>query len=74
MVGGLIGAVLLLLRRSVAVAVFAAAWLCSVVVIGYNLTVPPPMAPNALTYAAILVISFLILAYFYWLKKRGVLR
>jgi hypothetical protein len=74
MIGGLVATVLLLMRRAIAVPVFALAWAASVVAVGYTLVNPVPGGGNALFAGLILLISLSILAYFYWLQKRGVLR
>lgn len=74
MVGGFLGTVLLLMCRRAAVPVFAIAWVGSVVAVAYTVINPPPIGPGNLASAVIIIISFLILVYFYWLRRRGVLR
>lgn len=73
-VGGLIGVILLLMRRSLAVPVFAVAWICSVIAAIYTVANPPPGGGNNVFLAVVLIISLLILVYLHWLKRRGVLR
>jgi hypothetical protein len=72
--GGLIGSILLLLRRSIAVPVTAVAWICSVVAVAYALVNPAPDGGSPLFMAAVLVIALLILLYMRWMQTRGVLR
>lgn len=75
MLGGFFGTLLLLMRRRAAVPVYAAAWFASVIAVINSVVKPVPgMGNNALLGGAIILISLLILIYFYWLQKRGVLR
>lgn len=72
--GGVAGAVLLLLRRKLAVPVTAIAWICSVVAAAYSVVNPPPEgASNAVT-AIVIVVALLILIYMYRLQKLLILR
>ncbi len=73
-VGGLIGSVLLLMRRSIAVPVTAVAWICSVVAVAYAVVNPAPDGGSPLFMAAVIMIALLILIYMRWLQRRGVLR
>ena len=73
-IGGLTGAILLLMRRSLAVPVTAAAWLGSVAAVMYALQNPAPDGGSPLFMAAILMIALLILVYMRWLQKQRVLR
>ena len=73
-IGGLIGAVLLLMRRSLAVPVTAVAWICSVVAAVYSVANPAPEGGSNIVTAAVITIALLVLIYMYWLQKRGVLR
>jgi len=72
-VGGLIGTVLLLMRRRVAAPVFAIAWIGSVIAAGYSVVNPAPVGGSNLFTAAVIVIALLIVIYVYWLQRRGVL-
>ena len=74
MIGGLIATILLLMRRRLAVIVFAIAWLCSVVAVIYSLVNPVPGGGQMGFAIGVILITFLILLYFYWLQRRGVLR
>ena len=74
MIGGLIGTILLLMRRRLAVPVYAIAWLSSVIAVAYTIMNPVPGMSNTLFAVAVILISFLIVIYFYWMQKRGVLR
>jgi len=75
MLGGFIGTILLLMRRRLAVPVYAIAWLFSVVAVAYSIMNPVPGGGgSALFGVVVIIISLLILTYFYWLQKRGVLR
>ena len=72
-IGGLISAVLLLLRRRLALHVGVFAWICSLIAVIYGMVNPAPGASNVLS-AAIIFIALLVLVYMYWLLRRGVLR
>ena len=74
MIGGLLGTILLLLRRRAAVPVFAIAWICSVIAVAYSVVNPFPGGGSILFAIAVIMITFLILVYFHWLQRRGVLR
>lgn len=74
MLGGLIGTILLLARRRTAVPVYALAWLSSVLAVIYSFVKPVPGGGNALFGVVVIMISLLVLFYFYRLKNRGVLR
>ena len=74
MVGGLVATILLLLRRRAAVPVYLIAWLGSVIAVAYMFVKPVPGGGKALLAVAVLLISLLVLFYFDWLRKRGVLR
>ena len=74
MIGGFIGTVLLLMRRRLAVPVYTIAWFFSVLAVVYSIINPVPGGGNTLFGVAVIIISLLILAYFYWLQRRGVLR
>ena len=73
MVGGLIATLLLLMRRRMAVPVFTLAWVGSVIAVLYSAVNPPPGGGNLPFAAAIILITFLVLIYFYWLQRRGFL-
>jgi len=72
--GGLISAILLLMRRSTAVPVFGIAWICSVIAAVYGVVNPVPGGGDNLFLAAVIIIALLILIYMHWLQRRGVLR
>jgi len=75
MIGGFIGTILLFMRRRLAVPVYTIAWLFSVVAVAYSFVKPVPGGSNAALFGiAVIIVSLLILIYFYWLQKRGVLR
>ena len=74
MIGGLVGTILLLMRRRTAVPVFAIAWICSMIAVAYSVVNPVPGGGNILFAVAVIMITFLILVYFHWLQRRGVLR
>lgn len=74
MIGGLVGTILLLMRRRAAVRVYAIAWLCSVIAVVYSAVNPVPGGGNILFAAAIIIAALLILFYFYWMQRRGILR
>jgi len=74
MIGGLIGTILLLMRRRLAVPVYAVAWLGSVIAVIYSVVKPVPGGGQILFGVGVIIVSLLILIYIYWLQKRGVLR
>ncbi len=74
MIGGFISTVLLLLRRRIAVLTFAIAWVCSVVAVIYSAVNPVPEGGSILLAVSVIIITFLLLIYVYWLQRRGVLR
>ena len=74
MIGGFISTILLLMRRRAAVLVLSVAWVCSVIAVIYGVVNPVPGMGNSLFPVAVIIISLLILIYFYWLQRRGVLR
>ncbi len=76
--GGLLGAVLLLIRSRYAVWAFAASMLGIVLSLGYQLTMAPPL-PGAtggmkLMAYVIIVVGAFLLWYSWTMEKRGVLR
>ena len=76
--GGLLGAVLLLIRSRYAVWAFAASMLGIVLSLGYQLTMAPPLpgasgAMKMMGYLIILIGAFL-LWYSWTMEKKGVLR
>lgn len=72
--GGLISAVLMLMRRRVAVLVAGVSWICSLIAAIYTFANPVPGGGNNIFLAVVLLISLLIVFYMYWLQKRGILR
>ena len=74
-IGGLIGAIFVLMRNKLAVPVFFAAWLCGVVATAYSFVNPPPNMEGAKMFSALVIIaSAMVLYYLYAMKKNGVLR
>ena len=73
-VGGFLGAVLLLMRRKIAVSVMAAAWVCSVVVVAYTTAFPPPGGGSITFPIIVLIVALVLLFYMIWLSRGGVLR
>lgn len=74
MIGGLIATILLLMRRRAAVPVFTIAWIASVIAVVYSIVNPVPSGGGILFGASAILVALLLLIYFYWLQKRGVLR
>ncbi len=73
-IGGLVGAVFLLLRRKLAVPIFAVGWMCSVVATIYTYVNPPPSGGGEITfYIIVLIAALMVLSYMFWLSRRGVL-
>jgi len=74
MLGGFFSALFLLLRRKIAIALFALAWLCSCGVAVYDYINPSPLSGGVMPFVIILAITFLIGVYMIWISRRGVLR
>ncbi len=73
--GGLVGAVFLLLRRKIAVPIFAVGWMCSVAAAIYTYLNPPPEGGGDIAfYIVVLIAALMVLFYLVWLSRRGVLR
>jgi len=77
--GGLIGAILLLMRNRWAVPLFAASLLGAVVGLGYQIVAAPPLAGmegamNDLMPFVIIVVALALFLYARAMKARGVLR
>ena len=77
--GGLIGAILLLMRNRWAVPLFAASLLGAVVGLGYQIVAAPPLAGmegamNDLMPFVIIVVALALFLYARTMKARGVLR
>lgn len=73
--GGFISALLLLMRNTLAVPIFAASLIAAVIAQIYGVLNPPPDGSGGLALAVtIIAIAALVLYYAMWLKKRGVLR
>ncbi len=72
--GGFFSALFLLLRRKIAIPLFALAWLCSCGVAVYDYIDPSPLSGGVMSFVIILAITLLILVYMIWLSRRGVLR
>ncbi len=73
-IGGFLGAILLLMRRKFAPTVMAVAWLCSVAVVAYTISTPPPASGSNVFSIVVLIVALLLLLYMVWLSRRGVLR
>lgn len=74
MVGGLIAVIALLMRKRVAVPIYAIAWIASVIAVIYSVLNPVPGGGSVLFSVIVIIIALLVLVYFRWLQKRGVLR
>lgn len=74
--GGLLGSILLLMRRALAVQLLAASFLAALVslVIGMTAADAPKMEGSEVFTIAILGIAFGLLAYAFWQHRRGILR
>lgn len=74
--GGLAGSVALLMRRAIAVPLFAASFIAAAIsmVIGMTAQDAPVMEGSEIFTVLILAIAFGLLAYAYWQNRRGVLR
>lgn len=74
-VGGLIGAILVLMRNKLAVPLFFVALVCGVVAVAYSFGNPPPGSEGSNIFsAAVIAGSAMVLFYLYMMKKNGVLR
>ena len=74
-IGGLIGALLVLMRNKLAVPLFFVALVCGVVAVAYSFINPPPGNEGAEIFsAAIIAASTMVLFYLCMMKKSGVLR
>lgn len=77
--GAVLGSVLLLMRRRLAVPVFALSLLGAAVVLAYGLAVPGPPTPPELAAMevmpwVIVIVAALLAGYAWWMGRRGVLR
>jgi len=73
--GGFLGALLLLLRRKIALPVSAVAWVCSLGAAIFTYRNPVPGTGGDMTfYVIVLGVAFLVLVYLYWLARRKILR
>lgn len=74
-IGGLIGAILILMRYKLAVPIFMAALACGVVAVAYSFVNPPPNAEGTKVFSVVVIaISAMILIYLMAMKKAGVLK
>ena len=73
-IGGVVAAILLLLRKGIAAPVCAIAWVCSLLAAIYSVVNPVPGGASHVVTAVVMVIALLVVFYMYWLKRRGVLR
>ena len=78
-IGGLVAALFLLLRRKLAVPLFALGWLSSLVAAIYTFQNPPPVlgegeGGGVMFYAIVLAAALMVLLYLVWLSRKGVLR
>ena len=73
-IGGLVGAILILMRKSSAVLLFGLAWICSLFASIYSMVNPPPGGENTLFLGIVLFVSLIIVLYLYKQKKSGILR
>jgi len=74
MLGGFFSALFLLLRRKIAIPLFALAWLCSCGAAVYDYINPSPLSGGIMSFVIILAVTLLILVYMIWLSRRSVLR
>lgn len=73
--GGLLGAILFLMRNAKAVPAFALAWLASLATLFWSLANPAPKGGGDASFMMIVIAgSFLLLLYIAWMQRRGVLR
>ena len=73
--GGFLSAIFLLLRNKIALLIAILAFLSSLLTVVYTFLNPPPGSGGELVFLITAVSAgFLVLAYMYWLKRRGVLR
>ncbi len=72
--GGFVSSVLVLLRRKIAVPIFAMGWAASVVAGIYTFKNPPPQGAEMMFFIIVLLIALLVIFYLSWLSRRGVLR
>lgn len=72
--GGLLCAILLLMRRRLSIPIGILAWAASVIAVIYTVVNPPPGGGNTLFAVVVILLVLLALHYMHQLKKRGVLR